>query len=80
MNAPQTDGRMNLSRPARSQTLSELKQSLGKNARCAVPLPMPVSWQIVLQEHPWARKAAILAASTAVLGLPSHILASGVIW
>jgi hypothetical protein len=29
---------------------------------------MPVSWQIEPQECPWARRAAILGASTATLG------------
>src|ERR1035438_9937357 len=41
------------------------------NARCAVPLPMPVSRWIVPQECPWERREAILEASTATLGLPS---------
>jgi hypothetical protein len=34
---------------------------------------MPVSRQIVLQEYRWARRAAILAASTAILGLPEPL-------
>jgi len=34
---------------------------------------MPVSRQIALHEDTWARTAAILEASTAVLGLPSRL-------
>ena len=34
---------------------------------------MPVSRQIVLQEYRWARSAAILGASTAILGLPEPL-------
>ena len=41
-----------------------------EKALCAVPLPIPVSRQIVLQECPRARRAATLAASTATLGRP----------
>jgi hypothetical protein len=49
-----------------------------EKALWAVPLPMPVSQQISLQDGPWARRAAILEASTVTLGarfsclLPSH--------
>ena len=38
-----------------------------------MPLAKPVSRQTVLQERPWARRTAILAASTATLGLPSRL-------
>jgi len=41
-----------------------------EKALWAVPLPMPVSRQIVLQERPWARSVAILEASTVTLGRP----------
>ena len=41
-----------------------------EKALWAVPLAMPVSRQIVLQDRPRARRAAILAASTVTLGRP----------
>ncbi len=44
-----------------------------EKALWAVPFPMPVSRQIMLQECPWARSAAILAASTATLGRPIRL-------
>src|SRR6516165_6471285 len=49
--------------------MQESQGSLEK-ALCAVPLPMPVSLQTLLQDRPSERRVAILAASTATLGRP----------
>jgi len=47
-----------------------------EKALCAVPLPMAVSRQIVLQDMPWARRAAILAAPMETLGRAKPVIGS----